>query len=100
MRTKRRKTKTQFFAAAAAPHKNLFPLSLSPRKNSKTQQQPCTDGPSSSAGRKQYTLSRPRERWSDAEHARFVEAIKLYGRAWGKVQGETDRRVCVFFCLC
>ena len=35
-----------------------------------------------------------RERWRDAEHARFVEAIKLYGRAWGKVQGAKKKNYC------
>ena len=30
---------------------------------------------------------RQRVRWTEAEHQRFLEALRLYGRSWGKVQG-------------
>lgn len=38
--------------------------------------------------RKPYTISKARERWSEDEHQRFVEAVRLHGRAWRKIEGE------------
>ncbi len=38
--------------------------------------------------RKPYTISKQRERWTDEEHQRFLEGIKLYGRAWPKIEGK------------
>ena len=37
--------------------------------------------------RKPYVISKQRERWSDHEHSRFLEALKLYGRAWRRIEG-------------
>lgn len=37
--------------------------------------------------RKPYVISKQRERWSDHEHTRFLEALKLYGRAWRRIEG-------------
>lgn len=37
--------------------------------------------------RKPYTISKARERWSEEEHQRFVEAVRLHGRAWRKIEG-------------
>lgn len=42
----------------------------------------------SSQSRKPYTISKQRERWSEEEHQRFVEAVKTYGRQWRKIEGE------------
>jgi SHAQKYF class myb-like DNA-binding protein len=36
--------------------------------------------------RKPYTSSKPREKWTDQEHELFVEALKLHGRQWSKVE--------------
>lgn len=37
--------------------------------------------------RKAYTVTKPRERWTDEEHNKFLEALKLYGRQWRKIEG-------------
>eukprot|EP00873_Tetraselmis_striata_P021656 jgi/Tetstr1/441920/TSEL_030127.t1 len=36
--------------------------------------------------RKAYTLTKRRERWTDKEHELFLEAVKLYGREWPKIE--------------
>ncbi|KAB2052500.1 hypothetical protein ES319_A12G125000v1 [Gossypium barbadense] len=36
--------------------------------------------------RKPYTITKQRERWSEEEHNRFLEALKLYGRAWQRIE--------------
>jgi len=36
--------------------------------------------------RKQYTIQQKREKWSDEEHDRFMEAISQFGRDWKKVE--------------
>ncbi|KAL0047653.1 hypothetical protein WJX82_008557 [Trebouxia sp. C0006] len=41
---------------------------------------------SASKSRKPYTITKQRERWTDSEHELFLEALKLYGRAWRSIQ--------------
>lgn len=36
--------------------------------------------------RKPYTITKQRERWTDEEHKKFIEALKLYGRAWRRIE--------------
>lgn len=36
--------------------------------------------------RKPYTISKQRERWSEEEHLKFLEALKMYGRAWRRIE--------------
>jgi ribonuclease HI len=45
--------------------------------------------------RKPYTITKQRERWTEAEHERFLEALKLHGRAWRKIEGESQRNACM-----
>ena len=50
------------------------------------QQQPQHDG--AVRARKPYTMTKAREKWSPEEHERFLEAIKLHGRNWKRIEGE------------
>lgn len=36
--------------------------------------------------RKPYTIAKQREKWTEEEHQRFLEALKLYGRAWRQIE--------------
>uniref|UniRef100_A0A7N0V741 Uncharacterized protein n=1 Tax=Kalanchoe fedtschenkoi TaxID=63787 RepID=A0A7N0V741_KALFE len=36
--------------------------------------------------RKPYTISKQREKWTEKEHQKFIEALKLYGRAWRQIE--------------
>ncbi|KAL9245453.1 hypothetical protein vseg_019106 [Gypsophila vaccaria] len=45
--------------------------------------------------RKPYTITKQRERWSEAEHDRFLEALKLYGRAWQRIEEHIGTKTAV-----
>ncbi|KAF8085495.1 hypothetical protein N665_0665s0005 [Sinapis alba] len=45
--------------------------------------------------RKPYTVSKQREKWSEEEHERFLEAIQLYGRAWRQIQEHIGTKTAV-----
>ena len=50
------------------------------------------DGANAMRSRKPYVVSRPRERWSEPEHDRFLEALRLFGRQWAKVEEHIGAR--------
>ncbi|KAI3791345.1 hypothetical protein L2E82_05110 [Cichorium intybus] len=37
-----------------------------------------------------YTLIKQRGRWTEEEHKKFLEALKLYRRAWRRIEGTVD----------
>lgn len=50
-------------------------------------------------------MTKPRERWTDEEHEKFLEALKLHGRQWRKIEGKTfchycdsNMRSCLLYC--
>ncbi|XP_074310672.1 protein REVEILLE 1-like [Silene latifolia] len=45
--------------------------------------------------RKPYTISKQRERWTDEEHDKFLEALKLHGRAWKKIEEHIGTKTAV-----
>lgn len=45
--------------------------------------------------RKPYTITKKREKWSDEEHALFVESLKKYGRAWRKIEEHIGTKTAV-----
>lgn len=45
--------------------------------------------------RKPYTITKERERWTDEEHNKFIEALKLHGRAWRKIEEHVGTKTAV-----
>ncbi|KAK1578584.1 hypothetical protein Q3G72_031453 [Acer saccharum] len=55
---------------------------------------PCGNDYSPKA-RKPYTITKQRERWTEEEHKKFLEALKLYGRAWRKIEEHVGSKTAV-----
>ncbi|XP_010940231.1 uncharacterized protein [Elaeis guineensis] len=45
--------------------------------------------------RKPYTITKQRERWTEEEHEKFLEALKLHGRAWRRIEEHIGTKTAV-----
>jgi len=45
--------------------------------------------------RKAYTITKQRESWTDEEHNKFVEALKLYDRDWKKIESHVGTKTVI-----
>lgn len=53
---------------------------------------PALPAPGAMQTRKPYTITKQRERWTEEEHEKFLEAIRLHGRAWRRIEGKQAAR--------
>ncbi|CAJ1952247.1 unnamed protein product [Sphenostylis stenocarpa] len=45
--------------------------------------------------RKPYTITKQREKWTEEEHQKFLEALKLYGRGWRQIEEHIGSKTAV-----
>ncbi|XP_071693756.1 protein REVEILLE 1-like [Rutidosis leptorrhynchoides] len=45
--------------------------------------------------RKPYTITKQRERWTQEEHKKFIEALRIHGRAWRRIEEHVGTKTAV-----
>ena len=45
--------------------------------------------------RKPYVITKQREKWTDQEHGRFLDALRMYGRAWRRIEEHIGTKTAV-----
>nr|BAD97867.1 LHY homologue2 [Lemna aequinoctialis] len=45
--------------------------------------------------RKPYTITKQREKWTEEEHNKFLQALKLYGRSWQRIEEHIGSKTAV-----
>ena len=48
--------------------------------------------------RKPYTITKQRENWTDEEHQKFLDALRLYDRDWKKIESHIGTKTVIQVC--
>ncbi|KAG5534382.1 hypothetical protein RHGRI_022493 [Rhododendron griersonianum] len=82
-------------AAMAIQDQSVGTLSNAVTKSSQLKEQFSSGNDYALKVRKPYTITKQRERWTEEEHKKFIEALKLYGRAWRKIEEHVGTKTAV-----
>ncbi|PSS36626.1 Protein REVEILLE like [Actinidia chinensis var. chinensis] len=86
---------TQSNAVLSKGNPNLVDVGVSCVKGGQLKEQFPSGNDFSLKVRKPYTITKQRERWTGEEHKKFIEALKLYGRAWRRIEEHVGTKTAV-----